>query len=151
MPLWRIFSNPATFSAQQREGLAKAITGLYTSPRLGLPAFYVNVIFVDVPDTGIWIGGEKKTNFVRIVAEQIARQMPDPSTPEGLAYHRAWLDTINEALKPWILDRSEIEWEFHIAETPRSLWRVQGIEPPPSHSEAEKKWMSENVAAPYKL
>jgi hypothetical protein len=64
MPLWRIFSNPSTFTLSQRAGLAKAITNLYTG--IGLPAFYVNVIFIDVKEDALWIGGEQKPNFVRI-------------------------------------------------------------------------------------
>ena len=42
MPLWRVFSHPTTFNAEQRLALAKSVTELYVSK--GLPAFYVNVI-----------------------------------------------------------------------------------------------------------
>jgi hypothetical protein len=95
MPLWRIFSHPNTFSYDQRLGLAKAITDLYV--RSNLPAFYVNVIFIDVGDGQVFIGGEHKTNFVRIAIEQIARTMPDPNNEKGKAYRKAWMDKINEA------------------------------------------------------
>jgi len=52
-------------------------------------------------------------------------------------------------LKPFITDRKELDWELHIYETPRDLWRVQGIDPPPSFSDAEKLWVHENKAIPY--
>jgi phenylpyruvate tautomerase PptA (4-oxalocrotonate tautomerase family) len=94
MPLWRVFSNPSIFSADQRRGLAKAITDLYV--RVGLPAFYVNVIFIDVAEDHLWIGGEPKKNFVRIAVEQIARTMADPNTPEGAKARKGWMDMINE-------------------------------------------------------
>jgi hypothetical protein len=94
MPLWRVFSHPSAFNTEQRRGLAKSITKLYVDR--GLPAFYVNVIFIDVGDDKVWIGGEPKTNFVRIAIEQIARTMPNPDTEEGRAARTGWMDMINE-------------------------------------------------------
>lgn len=94
MPLWRIFSHPQTFSLDQRKGIAKAVTDLYVSR--GLPAFYVNVIFIDVDEKGTFIGGEQRNNFVRVVAEQIARAMPSPDTSEGRERRKKWMDLINE-------------------------------------------------------
>ena len=94
MPLWRVFSHPATFTPSQRLDLSSSITSLYVAR--GLPAFYVNVIFVDTPEHTVYIGGEEKTNFVRIVIEQIARTLPDVATEEGRKYRKGWMDTINE-------------------------------------------------------
>ncbi|KIW24092.1 uncharacterized protein PV07_09826 [Cladophialophora immunda] len=147
MPLWRIFSHPSIFTSAQREGISKAITDLYVSR--GLPPFYVVVIFVDVDEKGIFVGGESKNNFVRIVVEQIARVMMGPETEEGKARRKAWMDRINDVLKPYIIDRAELEWELHIYETPRDLWRIQGLDPPPPFSEAEKLWAEKNKAIPY--
>lgn len=93
MPLWRIFSNPSTFTPPQREGLAKAITGLYTN--VGLPAFYVVVVFINLDEDSSFIGGERNPNFVRIVVEQIARAMPDAGTEIGKVHRKAWMDGIN--------------------------------------------------------
>lgn len=75
MPLWRIFSAPSTFSAAQKAALAKSITSLYTSA--GLPAFYVNVIFIPVPSDSFYIGGQPQSNMVRITIEHIAIHWPD--------------------------------------------------------------------------
>lgn len=88
MPLWRIFSHKDTFSTEQRQNIASDVTALYVN--VGLPAFYVNVIFIDVEETGIWIGGEMRKSFVRIAIEQIARKMDD----EDL--RRDWMKMINE-------------------------------------------------------
>lgn len=52
-------------------------------------------------------------------------------------------------MKPYIIDRSEIDWEMHIYETARDLWRVQGLDPPPSHSDAEKEWVEKNKPLAY--
>lgn len=92
MPLWRVFCNPGTFSKDQKAALARDVTATYKS----LPAFYVNVIFIECGDDNIWIGGEAKRNFVRIVIEQIARQLPSEATDEGRAHRRRFMDRINE-------------------------------------------------------
>jgi phenylpyruvate tautomerase PptA (4-oxalocrotonate tautomerase family) len=93
MPLWRVFAHPTTFSVEQRAAFAKAVTKLYVERNL--PAFYVNVIFLDVTEDQVWIGGEPKKNFVRIVIEQIARTMPSPDTEQSRASRKAWMNEIN--------------------------------------------------------
>ena len=96
MPLWRIFYNPSTFSVDQRQSLAKAVTKLYTDPPVGLPAFYVNVLFIPLQENEYFIGGEPRSNFVRIVIEQIARTLPEPDTEEGRQGRAGWNDKIAE-------------------------------------------------------
>jgi len=54
-------------------------------------------------------------------------------------------------LKPFIADREELEWEHHIYETPRDLWRVAGLDAPPQDSEAEKMWVEKNFPVPYEV
>ncbi|KAL6246683.1 hypothetical protein RBB50_005990 [Rhinocladiella similis] len=147
MPLWRIFSHPQTFTLDQRSALAKKVTDLYMSR--GLPAFYVNVIFIDVDEKATFIGGEPRSNFVRIAVEQIARTMASPDTEQGQKQRTAWMDMINDTLKSSIIDRKELDWELHIYETPRDLWRVQGMDPPPAFSDAEKEWTEKNKPVPY--
>lgn len=94
----------------------------------------------------MYVGGETRTNFVRIAIEQIARVMPDPNTEAGAKARKGWMDKINAALKPHIMDRPELHWEHHIYETPRDLWRIQGIDPPPAGSEEEEAWRRTNKA-----
>jgi hypothetical protein len=101
MPLWRIYSHSSTFSTAQREGLAKSITSLYVN--VGLPAFYVNVLFIDTNDNSAFVSGKATNNFVRITVEQIARAMPDPGTPEGAAFRKRWMDIINEVSLMWFV------------------------------------------------
>jgi len=88
---------------------------------------------------------------VRITVEQIARTMPDGATPEGAARRKAWLEKINQTLKPYIIDRSELQWELHISETPRDLWTIQSLAPPPSNSDEEMMWKEQNEAVPYEV
>jgi phenylpyruvate tautomerase PptA (4-oxalocrotonate tautomerase family) len=89
MPLWRIFAHPSTFTTDQKRGLSQAITKAYVEGA-GLPAFYVNVIFIPLEEDEVWIGGEPRKNFVRIVVEQIARTMV---TQERRDF---WMDHINK-------------------------------------------------------
>lgn len=94
MPLWRIWSHPKTFTPAQRSALAKDLTAYYT--RIGLPAFYVNVIFIDVDETGLYIGGQPKDNFVRIAIEHIARELPSDEAEKGRKARKAMMDRIND-------------------------------------------------------
>ena len=96
MPLWRVFVHPDTYTPAQRAAFAKDVTELYVSR--GLPAFYVNVLFIPLEQDNYYIGGVAKKNFVRIVAEQIARTLPDPSTEGGKKYRKFFMNTINEVI-----------------------------------------------------
>lgn len=48
MPLHRIYSPEGTFSADEKALIAQNLTKVYTAR--GLPAFYVDVFFIDVPE-----------------------------------------------------------------------------------------------------
>lgn len=74
MPLWRIFSNPDTFSIAQKQALVDSITPFYTIS--GLPAFYVNVVFLPVEPSSFYIGSQPVRNMVRIAIEHIAIHRP---------------------------------------------------------------------------
>lgn len=62
-----------------------------------LPAFYVNVIFINTGQADVWVGGKPRTNFVRIVVEQIARKLLSEETEGGVAQRTWWMDRINVA------------------------------------------------------
>lgn len=141
MPLWRIFHGPGAFDAEQKAALARDITKLYVD--VGLPAFYVNVLFFAVPEESFYIGGKGAANFVRVSIEQIARKLPPDE-----ARVRNWLRRIDDALAPYIKERG-FDWEYNILETSRDLWKVNGIVPPPTGSEEEKKWNAENRPGAY--
>lgn len=70
-----------------------------------------------------------------------------PSLTRKLAFD----DSPDQTLKPFITDRPGLDWEHHIAETPRDLWRVGGLDAPPSFSEAEKIWVETNKPTPWRL
>lgn len=56
MPLWHIYHPPNTLQTPDaKSALAKDITSIYTSR--GLPAFYVNVFFIPVDPSSMFIGG----------------------------------------------------------------------------------------------
>jgi len=138
MPLWKIYHPENAFSADQKQALSQAITGLYRR----LPKFYVGVVFQAVPADSFFVGGEPADNFVRIWVDHIARTLPSAEAKTW------WIDACDKALAPYIRDRG-FDWEFHIDETPFDLWSIQGLRPPPANSEAETRWISENKATPY--
>lgn len=85
---------------------------------------------------------ETKTDTVRIVIEHIALHMDDPER------RRRSSEEIGKVIAPYTTDRG-LHVEFHIDETPRDLWMIDGISPPPSGSDAEKLWVQENRPVPY--
>lgn len=147
MPLWQIFHPPSTFQDDaSKEAFAKDITAFYSTGRATLPKFYVVVNFVQLPINNVYVGGElrkDKPPFVRIVIEHIAVHQPD----EDAAYKRV-TKIIDAVLKPHIADKG-YEWEFHVDETERRLWMINGLYPPPWKSEAERLWYNENRAVPW--
>jgi hypothetical protein len=102
MPLWRIYSHEDTFNEEQKVGLSKSITSFYSpGPDVGMPEFYVNVVFVPLPNNHIFIGGKPNNNFVRITVEHIARRQPDPDTEGALAIRRRMMDRLHTVRAPW--------------------------------------------------
>ncbi|WP_406432093.1 tautomerase family protein [Streptomyces sp. NBC_00631] len=139
MPLWQIYHPENAFTDEQKESLAGVITE-DNHRFVGIPRFYVNVFFHETKY--MYIGGKRTTNFIRITTDTIARAMP---TPEIRAQAMAGTEAF---LAPFIKERG-FDWEIHFDETPRDLWRVQGLIPPESFSDAEKMWLEENRPVPY--
>ncbi|MCJ1260531.1 hypothetical protein MMC22_000392 [Lobaria immixta] len=146
MPLWRIFSHPSTFSTAQRQALAESITSHYTGE--GLPAFYVDVVFIPVEPDSFYVGGKQAANMVRIAVDHLAIHKPkQEDDSQGL--RGQLLNEIDEFLAPHIAARGDLDWEYNIVEAPRDLWKIQGIAPPPFKSAEEKVWARENKATPW--
>jgi hypothetical protein len=144
MPLWLIFHPPGTFEdASSKQALAKDVMKIYTG--IGLPPFYVVVNFIKLPTEDIWVGGERRTEnpFIRIAIEHIAVRIEN----EDHAYKRT-TDAIEKVLKPHVADKG-YDWEFHIDETERRLWRINGMIPPPFGSEIGQLWATENRPSLY--
>lgn len=51
-------------------------------------------------------------------------------------------------MKPHLLDKG-YDFEYHVDETDRRLWKINGLVPPPFKSEEEKVWVRENRAVEY--
>jgi phenylpyruvate tautomerase PptA (4-oxalocrotonate tautomerase family) len=136
MPLWKIYHPAGAFTAEDKHAFARGITELYA----GLPKFYVNVVFQEIPRDSFYVGGEPVDNFIRLSIEHIARTLSD----DRKAW---WLERTNEAIAPFVRNRG-FNWEFHIDETPFDLWSVQGYQPPPADSEDEKRWARDNKPSP---
>ena len=140
MPLWRIFHPENFFTTTEKNALARDITSLYTHI---LPAFYVNVFFVPLSSSSMYIGGEIKSNFVRFAVEHIARNF-DGNTERM----NQMMQRITTVAGPLMREKGA-QWEVHVNETPFDLWTVQGVKPPQPGSEQEKLWKKENAVVPY--
>lgn len=143
MPYWEFFAPENAFTEQDKLQLTDALTQVYVD-FVHVPRFYVVVRFHEVPENSIYVGGEPKNNFVRIVVDHIARQMDDPE------FRALAMRVFEDTYAPFIKDRG-YDWEIHVDETPKDLWRVQGLMPPPEESEMEKQWAAENRPIPYEL
>jgi hypothetical protein len=144
MPLWEIYHPAGTYEDQASKiAFAEDITKMYTE--LGLPAFYVVTNFIPFQKGDMLVGGEPKLGkpFIRMVITQIAINMPN----EDAAY-RTCTSRIDKILKPNIADLG-YDWEYHVCETERRLWKVNGMNPPPWKSEEEKVWAKENRPVAY--
>ncbi|HYE44231.1 MAG TPA: tautomerase family protein [Caulobacter sp.] len=138
MPLWKIYTPPKAFTADDKKSIAEALTGLYGRV---MPRFYVGVVFQEVAADDFYIGGAPSGDFVRIWVDHIARTFRSEEQKVG------FFKLVNRLLAPWIADRG-YRWEMHVDETPFDLWTIQGYFPPAEGTEDEKRWMAENRASP---
>ena len=141
MPLWNVYCTEGTYSKDDKRAFAEAITDIYASeagglPEMMMPRFYVVVVFHDVPKDSLFIGGVPRNDFVRFSIDHIAYAMPDE-------FRELMLKFMNKTIHPFVRDRG-LDWEIHIDDTPRNQWTIQGMRPPDSGSEEEKRWIREN-------
>ncbi|KAL2222620.1 putative oxalocrotonate tautomerase [Thermoascus aurantiacus ATCC 26904] len=135
MPLWVFAHTPGAFSPEEKKDLAQAITRIYT--RLNLPAFYVNVQFFEMAPSDIYVGGESLSNFTTISIHHVARAFDSESSKQK------FLGEVDSVLNPRLQPKG-INWEYFVQEAPRELWKINGLVPPPTGSELEKKWFRLN-------
>ena len=138
MPLWKIYHPEGAYTAEDKKAMSERITRIYRM----LPAFYVGVVFQEVPKNSLYVGGEPADDFVRIWVDHIARQFKDEEMKGQF-----WV-AVNKVVKPFISDRG-LRWEMHVDETPFSLWTIEGLRPPLPDTPAEQKWRTENKASAY--
>jgi hypothetical protein len=144
MPLWLIYHTDDTFiDNEAKRALARNITKFYTD--LSLTAFYVVVNFIKLNGNDMWVGAEHRVGhpFVRITVDHIAIRVPN----DDAIYHRTTAG-IDRILKPHVAVKG-YNWEFHVDEKERRLWKVNGFIPPAYKSPGEQLWMKENKAVPY--
>lgn len=146
MPLWQIYHPVGTFEDDaSKQAFAKDITQMYTG--LGLPSFYVVAHFYKQEYRDVFVGGELRAPgnlpFIRIVITHIAIHVPDVDQ----MYLRT-TSRLDQIMKPHLVDKG-YDFEYHVAETERRLWKVNGLIPPQYKSEEEQLWVRENRAVPY--
>jgi phenylpyruvate tautomerase PptA (4-oxalocrotonate tautomerase family) len=141
MPLWTIHHTPDVFTPDEKRQLAETVTEHYHA--VGLPRFYVVVIFQQSPPGNFFVGGAETDRGVRVVVEHIARQHPDSAS------RRRGARWIRDMLSPVMSRYDGVHWEFHVDETSEELWMINGLVPPPGGTDAEKRWAQTNTAAPY--
>jgi phenylpyruvate tautomerase PptA (4-oxalocrotonate tautomerase family) len=140
MPLWNVYHPVGAYSYEEKRDFAKLVTSLYEAG--GLPRFYVWTLFHEVDRGSFYVGGEPVDNCVRVAIDHIARHAEDPARRESTR-HR-----IGALIQPFATAKG-LRWEFHVDHTPRDLWMIDGLVPPPTGSDAEKLWAKENRAIPY--
>ncbi|KAH2920767.1 hypothetical protein KXW25_003033 [Aspergillus fumigatus] len=134
MPRWLIQHSPNTLTPEEKSHLAQQITQAYVG--FGLPAFYVQVHFIEQPAGTSFIGGEQHPNFVALTIYHLARTMTSDEQRQG------FLKRIDAFLTP-MFEPKGIDWEYFVTEAPRDLWKINGLAPPAAGSE-EKVWVREN-------
>jgi phenylpyruvate tautomerase PptA (4-oxalocrotonate tautomerase family) len=128
------------YSVAEKKEFAERVTGLYEAA--GLPRFYVVTLFHEVDRSSFYVGGEPVDDVVRVVIDHIARHAEDPARRESVR------NRIASVIRPFATAKG-LRWEFHADHTPRDLWMINGLVPPPTGSEAEQLWAKENRAIPY--
>jgi phenylpyruvate tautomerase PptA (4-oxalocrotonate tautomerase family) len=135
MPLWNIKHTPSLFSPTEKESVSKAATSIYKA--VGLPAFYVQVIFEELPPQSIYLGGEEHKTYASIEIHHIARSIRDADTK------KIFLDNVDKIFNP-LLVKKGAKWEYFVSESERDMWKINGVYPPAAGSDEEKKWAEVN-------
>jgi phenylpyruvate tautomerase PptA (4-oxalocrotonate tautomerase family) len=148
MPLWQIYHPPNTFTTpESKQALATDITKYYTK---SLPAFYVVVQFHALAPDNVFVGGTSQAHLerpmIRIVVNHVA--VTASEIPDDQQRFKRICEGVDAALRPHI-EAKGYDWEYHIDETDRGLWKLNGLVPPPWRSEEEKEWVRANKALPW--
>ncbi|KAJ5296162.1 hypothetical protein PENANT_c021G01284 [Penicillium antarcticum] len=134
VPVWYIKHSPNNIIPTEKEPLAKS-----NHRSLRLPAFYVQVHFIeDVPGTAI-VGGKVHPHFAAVTIYHVARAF------QSDAMKQKFLTGIGN-IPNLFFETKEMEWEYLIAEALRDLWKMNGLIEPQSGSEREKRWAQLNKA-----
>jgi phenylpyruvate tautomerase PptA (4-oxalocrotonate tautomerase family) len=150
MPLWQLFVPEGAYSAEDKKALGERITNIYSN-NFDLPRFYTTVFFHEAKPESYLVGGEPRNQFVQIAIVHAARtagQIADRLESTVADIEKMFLALAHQALEPYVKDRG-YEWELHVENVPHETWNIDGMEPPPPWSEAEKRWAKDNKSSPY--
>jgi len=92
LPLWQVFHPKGAYTAEDKQGLAERITGLFTSAPM--PAFYVVVVFIEMSPDNYFVGATPTKNFVRFKVDQMANTFPSQLAREW------WMRHVQHAVAP---------------------------------------------------
>jgi phenylpyruvate tautomerase PptA (4-oxalocrotonate tautomerase family) len=104
MSLHRIYHSSGTFSNADKQGLAVNITAFYKA--LGLPEFYVDVIFVHTEENSFFVGGQAKNKYIRIVVQHLAAQLQNDEI------RKTFNKKYEKAIGPFIKEKG-YDWEVY--------------------------------------
>lgn len=144
MPLYNIYHPVGAYTTEDKAEFTKRIVDIYPN---NIPRFYVVILFHELAKEDFWVGAVSHDKFVRIRCDHFARHTvgPDRNAVFGADH---LMDRLEKSIAPFVKDRG-YDWEVHYGQTPRELWRVQGMKPPAAGSEAEDLWIKENRAIPF--
>ena len=141
MPLWDFHYTAGGLSAQEKKGLAEAITKMYTS--VGMPAFYVQVRFEEMTPESHFVGAQDYSSLGLGEKHAAIQIFHVARTFTSEIQKRRFLYATDQILNP-VFEKGGWDWEYWVTESPRDLWKVNGLVPPPTGSAAEKKWAEAN-------
>jgi phenylpyruvate tautomerase PptA (4-oxalocrotonate tautomerase family) len=144
MPLYNIYHPVGAYTTKDKAEFAKSIVDAYNNV---IPRFYVGIIFQEIPKDDFYMGAVAKDKFVRIRCDHFARHQTGAEANSDFGADK-WMAKIEKAIAPFVRDRG-FDWEIHYGQTPRELWRVQGMKPPAAQSTAEDLWIKQNRAVPF--
>lgn len=106
MPLHLIYHPPTVFSTSDKQTISERITKIYVD--VGLPAFYAVVLFVPIESSSFYVGGKPRDNFIRIVVQHLARQIPSSEAKQKFS------ETYETVYTEFVKDKG-YDWEVNIS------------------------------------
>ncbi|TVY73189.1 hypothetical protein LSUE1_G006630, partial [Lachnellula suecica] len=150
-PFLKFYTSPNQLTAAEKQDLATVLTARYAK---AMPAFFVDIVFHEIPEDSFFTGGKKTDGkFVRLSMEHIAVNLAQEGE-KGEQMTKTFLGFVGEVLRErfehrgWRYDL--LLWEFNIVDSDKKYWRLQGFEMPPLDSEAIEVWKREQRGSEWK-
>ncbi|KAE9404794.1 hypothetical protein BT96DRAFT_973000 [Gymnopus androsaceus JB14] len=125
MPFHRWYCSPNLYTKEEKQAIATAITGIYTS----LPPFYIKISY--------FVGGKSTDNFLRVDVQHLAR------TLQTVEQKREFIKAYEKVIEPFTKGKG-INWEVGVSLEDPVLWNINGIRPPPFNTEPFRVWKKGN-------